>query len=108
MAKLIDADALCRHLNDEQLANSPYGDGRESKKELEMMKFYNSVLDTVLMIIDAFQTVDAEPARHGRWKKVSEKSPKYVCTECNHLYNNKGYTYCPHCGAKMDLGDEEN
>ena len=40
----------------------------------------------------------------GAWKKVSEKYPRYVCTVCNHLYNNKEYKYCPNCGAKMNGG----
>lgn len=37
----------------------------------------------------------------GVWKKVSDMYPKYCCTVCNHLYNNKGYKFCPNCGAKM-------
>lgn len=37
----------------------------------------------------------------GQWKETSQKYPRYVCTSCNHLYNNKGYKYCPNCGAKM-------
>ena len=39
--------------------------------------------------------------RQGEWKKVNEKYPRYVCTACNHLYNNKEYKYCPNCGARM-------
>lgn len=37
----------------------------------------------------------------GEWKKVNEKYPRYVCTACNHLCNNRGYKYCPNCGARM-------
>lgn len=40
----------------------------------------------------------------GEWKKVHDKAPRYVCTSCNHLCNNKEYKYCPHCGAKMSGG----
>lgn len=43
----------------------------------------------------------------GEWKKVSEKYPRYVCTACNHLYNNKEYKYCPNCGAKMKGARDE-
>ena len=39
---------------------------------------------------------------HGHWKKVNDKYPRYVCTICNHLFNNKGYKFCPNCGARMD------
>lgn len=42
----------------------------------------------------------------GEWKKVSDKSPRYKCTICNHLYNNMEYKYCPYCGAKMKGGAE--
>ena len=42
-----------------------------------------------------------EDRAEGEWKQVSEKYPRYVCTACNHLFNNKEYKYCPHCGAKM-------
>ena len=37
----------------------------------------------------------------GEWKKVRELYPRYACTCCNHLYNNRFYKYCPFCGAKM-------
>ena len=37
----------------------------------------------------------------GEWNVVNEKYPRYACTACNHLYNNKGFKYCPNFGAKM-------
>ena len=37
----------------------------------------------------------------GEWKQAYNSSPHYVCTHCNHLYNNKSFKYCPNCGAKM-------
>ena len=43
----------------------------------------------------------------GEWKKANEKYPRYVCTDCNHLYNNKEYKYCPNCGARMSGGKNE-
>ena len=45
---------------------------------------------------------DVVEVRHGEWKKLYDKAPRYVCTACNHLFNNKEYKYCPNCGAKMD------
>ena len=44
----------------------------------------------------------------GRWKKVNDKSPKYCCSVCNHLYNNKEYKFCPFCGAIMRGAENEN
>ena len=52
--------------------------------------------------IDYMPTADVVEVRHGEWKQASEKYPRYVCTSCNHLFNNKNYNYCPNCGAKMD------
>ena len=37
----------------------------------------------------------------GEWKQAYNSSPRYFCTHCNHLYNNKSFKYCPNCGAKM-------
>lgn len=44
--------------------------------------------------------------REGEWKKMYDKAPRYVCTSCSHLYNNKEYKHCPNCGAKMKGGAE--
>ena len=52
--------------------------------------------------INNFATADVVEVRHGVWKKLYDKAPRYVCTACNHLFNNKEYKYCPNCGAKMD------
>jgi rubrerythrin len=51
--------------------------------------------------IEQMPTADVVPRSEGEWKKVSDKAPRYVCASCNHLYNNKGYKYCPNCGARM-------
>ena len=42
----------------------------------------------------------------GEWEKFQELYPRYVCTACHHLYNNKEYKFCPSCGAKMKGGAE--
>ena len=58
-------------------------------------------------VIRKIPTADVVEVKHGKWLKVQELSPRYVCTCCNHLYNNMGYKYCPNCGAKMDGGNAE-
>lgn len=58
-------------------------------------------------------TVDAEPVRHGRW--VEDSTRATFCSECGqYLYDDGEYRiadwqsdYCPHCGAKMDEGRED-
>lgn len=52
--------------------------------------------------LDLLPSADVEEVRRGEWREVNEKYPRYVCTACNHLFNNKNYNYCPCCGAKMD------
>ena len=58
-----------------------------------------------------FPTIEAEPVRHGRWINDT------FCSECNrfpvdvsfNVSNQKLAKYfsrCPHCGAKMDGGEE--
>lgn len=58
--------------------------------------------------INSIPTADVVEVRHGEWREVNEKYPRYMCTFCNHLFNNKNYNYCPYCGAKMDGGKNEN
>ena len=55
-------------------------------------------------------TVDAAPVKHGRWIPVlngidDDTNPAFDCSECDAMCRKK-HNYCPVCGAKMDL--EEN
>nr|DAZ77189.1 MAG TPA: Transcription initiation factor IIE, alpha FINGER, Transcription [Caudoviricetes sp.] len=51
-----------------------------------------------------------EPVRHGRWK-IRRKSDwpewtiRIVCSSCGLITGQKS-KYCPSCGAKMDLEDD--
>ena len=65
---------------------------------------FDDVSDTVVALYNAGYRKQSE----GEWKRVSDKYPRYVCTACNHLYNNKEYKYCPECGAKMKGENNEN
>lgn len=88
MGRLIDADAL-RH---------------------EIHCAYSDDLG-ILEHIDAQQTVDAVPVRHGRWETdgMIMDDGEYLmtrCTACGEAYE-YGYNmpFCPNCGAKMDGKD---
>lgn len=59
-------------------------------------------------VLNDTPTADVVEVRHGEWREVNDKYPRYVCTVCNHLFNNKNYNYCPCCGAKMDGERSEN
>lgn len=67
------------------------------------------VEDIVQLIVDA-PTVDAEPVRHGKWEL--NEDGKWACSYCEGLAVKHPdepekwqalTTYCPNCGAKMDL-----
>lgn len=61
-------------------------------------------------------TVDAAPVKHGRWRKTN--NPNYspfdgssehlsICSNCAYSREQHDFLYCPNCGAKMDLEEEE-
>lgn len=65
--------------------------------------------------IDAAPTADVVEVKHGEWIADKEnyickvdclkpaKQTTYKCSECGHKSGrNKGFKYCPSCGAKMD------
>lgn len=62
-------------------------------------------------VIDDAPTVDAVPVVHGRWSDAGfGELPKHApygwaCSACGGISFNNEYIYCPHCGAKMDGGD---
>ncbi len=52
------------------------------------------------------QAADVAPVRHGEWEIVVGSNGKeyMVCTCCRVSQDLTGvFTYCPNCGAKMDL-----
>lgn len=60
--------------------------------------------------IKALQTADAVPVRRGLW---IEDHDYLKCPECSVMvkrdftfYDIGNWNYCPNCGAKMDLEDE--
>lgn len=58
-------------------------------------------------------TADVAPIRHGHWIEQCEES-LYSCSACGAEWvtiegtpKENDMDFCPHCGAKMDGGDEE-
>ena len=68
-------------------------------------------------ILERTPTVDAEPVRHGKWMKSTERNKEWwwFCSNCQEHYfeddlyiNEKHFPkYCPNCGAKMDAEQEK-
>lgn len=89
--RLIDADALIRKL-------FPYDVVDKNDYSINAKAVYNAIVES--------PTSDTTFKSDGEWKKVYDKYPRYRCTICSHLYNNREYKYCPFCGAKMKGGAE--
>ena len=90
--KIISADALLKEIRDD-----PYIDGRafaRVKKHIE----------------------EAEDAvAHGAWHKYHDHFTKrqvgWICNNCSAVsydLSNGDTPFCPHCGAMMDLEDDED
>ena len=63
--------------------------------------------DAVLMVksmIHCEKATDVAPVRHGRWGSYEPDLDGYRCSCCK-LVHRTCTTYCPNCGAKMDLED---
>lgn len=86
MARYIDADMAYETA---RMFNSDFG---KSMADLTSLR----------EVLEDTPTADVVKVKHGKWIKGYEKAPRYVCSVCHHLYNNKEYKHCPFCGAKMD------
>lgn len=91
MARYIDLEELAKRIGKYVKAECP-----EEKELVEWCK------DECIRQGYCMPTADVAEVKHGKWNKEYDRSPRYVCTVCKHLFNNKGYKYCPHCGARMD------
>lgn len=101
--RLIDADALTNKIKACIAENSELS-GDETKN----LVYFLGIDEGLKLAFDftgEAPTVDAEPARHGRWVR---RGQDIYCSCCK---AESGYTAfgasafsarCPHCGAKMD------
>ena len=107
--QLIDVDAL-----------------REAIEEIEWYSLYNGHIingakreeEAFYKVVDVFAAtynvpaIEAAPIKHGRWERYYYSyfgQHQCVCSECKDSEYWKRYycygveSYCPNCGAKMDL-----
>ena len=89
--------------------------------DADALRIYNvdlehgcTVVDYALAVIKSVSeapTIDAEPVRHGTWKLINTPSMFMRMLECSGCKGRVGTTvktnYCPHCGAKMDGGEND-
>lgn len=97
MATYKNTDKIISHLTDEIEA---YGNPDGNNEPIT----YGTMLGllSAKAFIETAETADVQEVRHGRWKQAYNNYPKYVCSNCNYLFNNKSFKFCPNCGAKMD------
>ena len=98
------------------------GVGRCSKDVLPAA--YCAGWNGLLGLIEKAPTVDAVPVVYGRWECVYDDSTGETDITCSHCKNTRTVNgcfvstdgkpcyfeddYCPSCGAKMDLEDENH
>lgn len=85
-------------------------DDYELTRQIEQMKDVNR--DDVIAMIARQKPVDAEPVRHGRWRLEweAEETRMLRCSECKMVFNvgnGRCGNYCPNCGAKMDVEEQD-
>ena len=61
-----------------------------------------------------FISKDFAPVRHGHFRRLTFSGDTIICSECKMAYNifetngAENFNFCPHCGAKMDGGEEND
>ena len=58
--------------------------------------------------IEQIPAADVVPVRHGKWIEEDDSccgfhATDIVCSECNKISEFGKFSYCPNCGARMDL-----
>jgi len=84
----IDADIL-----KEQFPRGTYWEYQDNKNSNKY----------ICEVIDAQDTVDAEPVRHGEWV---EDGAIIKCDKCGEHKQFPHWKFCPNCGAKMEASHE--
>lgn len=88
-----------------------------SKSQNESTQYVAMGLASIKTIIDIAPTLDVAPVRHGKWVR-DHKFRRFIhcslcgvgkdCFNSTEIWIQKTKDYCPHCGAKMDAGQEDD
>ena len=96
MADLIDRDAIFPLM--------------ASKMDMQELYLPVHFMD---IVINEIPTVDAVQLRHGSWKLTEPDWNTWKCSCCGDEWtlddgnpSDNNMLFCPHCGARMDGGDE--
>lgn len=114
MSKYIDTNALIRII-DAQMSTIECLK-RIQDKEIQEGKYqctvhFNTKLETfnnVLETINEMQGADVVPVVHAKWSmRTLKNKTDFVCSHCS-LVMSTEFPYCPDCGARMDMDEEES
>lgn len=101
--RLIDADAAIQRMN-------RLGD-REYRRRKDFIDDAIKVLSSVMYS----PTVDAVPVESGKWEYEPAADDhfvgEFICSVCQSGYREddaEDFNYCPNCGAKMEMPDDED
>lgn len=106
MPEYIEREALLSELQEEiEFETSMYTE--------EQNKYFNIGLKCAIRDVKSQPAADVAEVKHGEWKLCYEDWRKQIagdeCSVCGFQHfgvNISHYHYCPHCGARMDGGEE--
>lgn len=85
---------------------------RDAAKHILSILLVKDAAECACNLVDCVLSADVEPVRHGEW---IEDHDYLECPECGVMvmrdftfFDIGNWNYCPNCGAKMCLEDEEN
>lgn len=86
-----------------------YIERQEVCSEINELPLTEDAAMEILWAIDHIPTADVMPVVHGYWINIENKTA-IKCSACSHIFDRNiyGFGFCPVCGAKMDMGGEDN
>ena len=103
---------MAENLPDTNVGNTEYIRKEDAKDALQEKVFHNLTDEFygAMQVLDELEPADVAPVRHGRWIKTEDGAECEICgREAVYQIVDGRWKYepwCPHCGAKMDGGDE--
>lgn len=82
---------------------------REAAKKILSRMLTDNAAECACNLIDSVLPAAVEPVRHGRWGNKKGGFFEFAaCSLCGEVAPTAGIApnYCPNCGAKMDLEDD--
>ena len=67
-----------------------------------------SLVGRIIFMLEGMPAIDAQPVRHGCWLFYAQKNGYlWKCSKCKGNFDQQ-FSYCPHCGSRMDGENNEN